>query len=119
MILPFILSNWRAVVLAAAAAMVAFLLWRVDSLSASLEAAHAAQASAVETANQNAAEAVRLAAEVTRMNAVLTQREAELSASRRQITSTRKAVQEAAHGTQDAPAAPLWDGLFDGLRRQP
>jgi len=119
MILTALISNWRLLAMAAAAALIGFLLWRVDSLSASLEAEQTAHAAAVETANKNAVQAAKLAAEVTRMNAVLATREAELAASRRQITSTRKTVQEATHEGRDAPAAPLWGDVFDGLRQRP
>lgn len=86
-----------------------------DSLSASLEAAQQAHQATVETANENAAEAVRLSAEITRMNAILSQREAVLTASRSQINAAKRAAMEAKNGDQDAPAAPLWNGVPDGL----
>ncbi|NUB24699.1 hypothetical protein [Azospirillum brasilense] len=114
-IVTFLLGNWRPLMLAASAALIAFLLWRVDSLSADLETTQAAHATAVETANANAAEAQKLAAEVTRMNGILAQREAALTASRSQINAAKRAAMEAKNGDQDAPAAPLWNGVLDGL----
>lgn len=117
-LLSIVLGNWRLLAIAAAAAAIGLLLWRVDSLSESLEAEQAAHAAAAQAANDNAELVKALATEVERVNSVLVQREAELAASRAQLRQSRKVVNNAKGTDRDGPAAPVWGDFFDGLRRQ-